>query len=105
MPSHRCRCGCPRSTRTGTPAGYPSGHVHGLSVDPETSRILLATHDGLFGVTQSPALQIGYEDRVVSAVSTSCHRTRMRTRQPLPTHGVCPTRTSPLRMQQTVGEA
>ncbi|WP_043447266.1 F510_1955 family glycosylhydrolase [Arthrobacter sp. L77] len=40
-------------------AGYPSGHIHGMSVDPGTNRILLATHDGLFDVTRSPAQQIG----------------------------------------------
>ncbi|MBG6224093.1 photosystem II stability/assembly factor-like uncharacterized protein [Arthrobacter sp. CAN_A2] len=40
-------------------AGYPSGHIHGMSVDPGTDRILLATHDGLFDVTRSPAQQIG----------------------------------------------
>lgn len=41
------------------PVGYPSGHIHGMSVDPDTNRILLATHDGLFDVSQSPAQQIG----------------------------------------------
>ncbi|MHA7282260.1 F510_1955 family glycosylhydrolase [Arthrobacter sp. TMS2-4] len=40
-------------------AGYPSGHIHGMSVDPGTNRILLATHDGLFDVTRTPAQQIG----------------------------------------------
>lgn len=39
--------------------GYPSGHVHGMSVEPGTERILLATHDELFDVSQSPAQQIG----------------------------------------------
>jgi photosystem II stability/assembly factor-like uncharacterized protein len=40
-------------------AGYPTGHIHGMSVDPGTNRILLATHDGLFDVSSSPAQQIG----------------------------------------------
>jgi hypothetical protein len=37
----------------------PSSHVHGLSVSGETSQVLLATHDGLFDVTTSPATKIG----------------------------------------------
>ncbi|WP_368784588.1 F510_1955 family glycosylhydrolase [Arthrobacter sp. SX1312] len=58
-------CTTPTSTIQDTPAapavsaGYPSGHIHGMSVDPRTNRILLATHDGLFDVTRSPAQQIG----------------------------------------------
>ena len=44
------------------PAGashYPTAHIHGMSVDPATNRVLLATHDGLFDVSASPAVQIG----------------------------------------------
>ncbi|WP_017197943.1 F510_1955 family glycosylhydrolase [Arthrobacter sp. M2012083] len=37
----------------------PSSHVHGLSVNGETSQVLLATHDGLFDVTKQPASKIG----------------------------------------------
>ncbi|MCM0616569.1 F510_1955 family glycosylhydrolase [Paenarthrobacter sp. TYUT067] len=37
----------------------PSSHVHGLTVDPDTSQVLLATHDGLFDVTKQPATKIG----------------------------------------------
>ncbi|NHW49318.1 MULTISPECIES: F510_1955 family glycosylhydrolase [unclassified Paenarthrobacter] len=37
----------------------PSSHVHGLSVGPDTSQVLLATHDGLFDVTKQPAAKIG----------------------------------------------
>ncbi len=44
---------------TAVASGYPSGHIHGMSVDPVTNRILLATHDGLFDVSRSPAEQIG----------------------------------------------
>ncbi|WP_318779194.1 MULTISPECIES: F510_1955 family glycosylhydrolase [unclassified Arthrobacter] len=38
---------------------YPAGHIHGMSVDPGSNRVLLATHDGLFDVSESPAIQIG----------------------------------------------
>ncbi|AFR31284.1 F510_1955 family glycosylhydrolase [Arthrobacter sp. Rue61a] len=37
----------------------PSSHVHGLTVNPDTSQVLLATHDGLFDVTKEPATKIG----------------------------------------------
>ncbi|RJT96652.1 exo-alpha-sialidase [Arthrobacter frigidicola] len=30
-----------------------------MSIDPATNRILLATHDGLFDVSQAPAVQVG----------------------------------------------
>jgi hypothetical protein len=39
--------------------GMPSAHVHGLSVNNDTSQVLLATHDGLFDVTKQPASKIG----------------------------------------------
>lgn len=52
-------------------AGYPSGHVHGMSVDPGTNRILLATHDGLFDVSSSPARQIGPTIDLMGFTSTS----------------------------------
>lgn len=39
--------------------GYPSAHVHGMSVDPGTNRVLLATHDGLFNVSASSVVQVG----------------------------------------------
>jgi photosystem II stability/assembly factor-like uncharacterized protein len=47
---------------TDHPAGehsYPAGHIHGMSVDPATNRVLLATHDGLYDVSASPARKIG----------------------------------------------
>ena len=57
---------CTSGSTTGTPpstaaaaAGLPGSHVHGLSVNRETDQVLLATHDGLFNVTKSPATQIG----------------------------------------------
>nr|WP_156810886.1 exo-alpha-sialidase [Arthrobacter sp. FB24] len=39
--------------------GLPSSHVHGLTVNGTTGQVLLATHDGLFDVTKSPATKIG----------------------------------------------
>lgn len=52
-------------------SGYPSGHIHGMSVDPTTSRVLLATHDGLFDVTQSPAQQVGPTIDLMGFTSTT----------------------------------
>ena len=40
-------------------SGLPSSHVHGLTVIGDTGQVLLATHDGLFDVTTSPATKIG----------------------------------------------
>ncbi|MEK0154377.1 F510_1955 family glycosylhydrolase [Arthrobacter oryzae] len=39
--------------------GLPNSHVHGLSVDGETGKPLLATHDGLFDLSANPAVRIG----------------------------------------------
>ncbi|KRE81593.1 F510_1955 family glycosylhydrolase [Arthrobacter sp. Soil763] len=39
--------------------GLPDAHVHGLSVNPATGRLLLATHDGLYDVTTSPVAKVG----------------------------------------------
>ncbi len=39
--------------------GYPTGHVHGMSVDPTTDQVLLATHDGLYNVSSRPTERIG----------------------------------------------
>lgn len=44
---------------TADSSGLPSSHVHGLSVDRETDQVLLATHDGLFDLTTTPATKIG----------------------------------------------
>lgn len=54
-----------------SPADYPSGHIHGMSVDPGTNRILLATHDGLFDVSRSPAQQIGPTIDLMGFTTTS----------------------------------
>lgn len=70
-------CTTPTSTLEDAPTvptsdpGYPSGHIHGMSVDPDTTRILLATHDGLFDVTRSPAQQIGPTIDLMGFTSTS----------------------------------
>ncbi|WOC63467.1 exo-alpha-sialidase (plasmid) [Paenarthrobacter sp. AT5] len=42
-----------------TEKALPSSHVHGLTVNGDTSQVLLATHDGLFDVTKQPASKIG----------------------------------------------
>lgn len=42
-----------------TDKALPSSHVHGLTVNGDTSQVLLATHDGLFDVTKQPASKIG----------------------------------------------
>ncbi|MCU1631577.1 MAG: hypothetical protein JWM61_229 [Micrococcaceae bacterium] len=52
-------------------ADYPSGHIHGMSVVPGTNRILLATHDGLFDVSQSPAQQVGPTIDLMGFTATS----------------------------------
>ena len=57
-----CSSAGPQAASTEHPAGehsYPAGHIHGMSVDPATNRVLLATHDGLYDVSASPALKIG----------------------------------------------
>ena len=41
------------------PGGYPTGHIHGMTVNPETEEVLLATHGGLFNVSDDPARKIG----------------------------------------------
>jgi hypothetical protein len=47
------------STTHQTGSGLPSAHIHGLTVSGDTSKVLLATHDGLFDVTKQPASKIG----------------------------------------------
>lgn len=39
--------------------GVPSAHIHGLNVNGETGRVLLATHEGLYDVSKKPAVKIG----------------------------------------------
>ncbi|WP_026536467.1 F510_1955 family glycosylhydrolase [Arthrobacter sp. H14] len=38
---------------------YPTGHIHGMTVNPETEDVLLATHDGLFNVSEHHPEKIG----------------------------------------------
>ncbi|WP_417221062.1 F510_1955 family glycosylhydrolase [Arthrobacter sp.] len=40
-------------------ADYPTSHIHGMHVDAETGKVLLATHDGLYDVSTKPATRIG----------------------------------------------
>ncbi len=47
------------SPAAGAVSGLPSAHVHGLSVNAESGRVLMATHEGLFDVTGQPAVKIG----------------------------------------------
>lgn len=54
-----CTSGSTTSAHSTAAAGLPSSHVHGLSVNPETDQVLLATHEGLFDVTKLPVEQIG----------------------------------------------
>lgn len=51
--------GSPGGAPSTAASGLPSSHVHGVSVNRETGQVLLATHEGLFDVTKSPATQIG----------------------------------------------
>lgn len=55
---------CSRDATPATPSpphryGLPDAHVHGLSVNGTTGQLLLATHDGLYDVSKSPAAKIG----------------------------------------------
>ncbi|MCE3291250.1 MAG: hypothetical protein K0Q84_187 [Arthrobacter sp.] len=43
----------------GSTSSLPSAHVHGLTVDAKTGRVLLATHEGLFDMSTEPATKIG----------------------------------------------
>ncbi|NSX38529.1 exo-alpha-sialidase [Pseudarthrobacter oxydans] len=54
-------------------AEVPSSHVHGLSVDRETDQVLLATHEGLFDVTQSPATKIGGTNDLMGFTAAADH--------------------------------
>lgn len=58
-----CAPGGTSGTGTGSSAVTASadalGHVHGMTADPDTGRILLATHNGLFDVSAQPAEKLG----------------------------------------------
>lgn len=54
-------------------AGLPSSHIHGLSVNPKTDQVLLATHEGLFDVTKSPATKIGGTNDLMGFTAAADH--------------------------------
>ncbi len=58
-PSGYSRSGSENSHSTADADGYPGGHIHGMTVNPETEDVLLATHDGLFNVSARPVNKIG----------------------------------------------
>ncbi|WP_287931108.1 F510_1955 family glycosylhydrolase [Arthrobacter sp.] len=51
-------CSAPSAPEDSAPAAANFGHVHGISVDPRSSRILLATHTGLYDVSGKSAVKI-----------------------------------------------
>lgn len=53
--------GCSGGSTTAAPASTTPttfAHVHGITVDPVTSKVLLATHDGLYDATKQPSVKI-----------------------------------------------
>ncbi|ABK05657.1 hypothetical protein Arth_4488 (plasmid) [Arthrobacter sp. FB24] len=56
-----CSPALPSPPIAGSPLNnaLPDAHVHGLSADPASGQLLLATHEGLFDVTSRPAVKIG----------------------------------------------
>lgn len=69
-----CSSGSPTATAPSTAAGsLPSSHVHGLSVHRETDRVLLATHEGLFDLTKSPAARIGDTNDLMGFTAAADH--------------------------------
>jgi hypothetical protein len=53
-----CSPGQPAALPAATAPTDPYGHIHGMTVDPATGHVLLATHNGLFNATASPVEQI-----------------------------------------------
>ena len=56
--------GCSPTTTTAVasePVPASAGHVHGMFVDPVSTQILLATHDGLYDATGKAPVKIGTE--------------------------------------------
>ncbi|MGN5732470.1 F510_1955 family glycosylhydrolase [Arthrobacter psychrochitiniphilus] len=54
--------GCTTTATTAVspdPAPASTGHVHGIFVDPVSTQILLATHDGLYDATEPTMTKIG----------------------------------------------
>lgn len=52
--------GCTATAPTVDPTPAPNAleHVHGISVDPVTTKILLATHDGLYDATKKNTVKV-----------------------------------------------
>lgn len=48
----------PDSSSQGAAAESPYSHVHGISVDPATKTILIATHDGLYDATATTPVKL-----------------------------------------------
>ncbi len=48
-------------------------HVHGISVSRETDQVLLATHEGVFDATRSPATKIGDTNDLMGFTSAADH--------------------------------
>lgn len=55
--------------------GLPSSHVHvhGISVSREPDQVLLATHEGLFDATRSPATKIGDTNDLMGFTTAADH--------------------------------
>ncbi len=52
-------------------SGLPNAHVHGLSVNADSGRVLMATHEGLFDVTGQPAVKIGPTNDLMGFTATT----------------------------------
>lgn len=50
-----CAAGASASS---APSEMPAAHVHGMTIDPMSSRIMRATHDGLYDATKTPAVKV-----------------------------------------------
>lgn len=53
-------CGATESSSAGDlPPADPYGHIHAITIEESTQRVLLATHNGLFDATETGAQKIG----------------------------------------------
>jgi hypothetical protein len=81
------------STTPQAGTGLPSTHIHGLSVSGDTSQVLLATHDGLFDVTEKPAKKIGGTNDLMGFTGTKDHGVFYASGHP-GAGSTCPTRSA-----------
>lgn len=51
-------CSAPSTASDSAPQANALGHVHGISVDPVTTKILLATHHGLYDATMKTPVKV-----------------------------------------------